>query len=383
MTAVTTTIAGGGGGSSGSSAFFRSPPPPRSKDNPRRRHRASSRFIVIAFVASGAAWLLITLYVVYVLNGLGESVRRGVVEEALDRFDRAVSEEKKILIDAEEMMLKAERMVVAGAAEAAGGILDRLGRFGGSGGGGGGVGGGEKKGAAVSAADDPFDFSALEEYLLANGPEALRRPLAAFIERPLNDTVPDSRTYGEASVKGQVGTPPIAYVPLPRRTGGPSDLLRFEYERFGTCHDVPSRLPAGRIFNDGGRPNINNREPIHGNSAIEEAAYCPVHADPFLPWLHDVFPSSDGSAIVLIAQNMRRCNTGNRFLAEIRDLEPQVVIIQPVRMRRLELGGVQASDLARICGVWRGGVVMETATETGWAHGTAWPRTRIPTRTVL
>ena len=78
-------------------------------------------------------------------------------------------------------------MVVAGAAKAAGGILDILGIFGRGGGGRGhGVGGREKKGAAaaVSATDDTFDFSALEDYLLNNGPEACHRPSPRSLSFP-------------------------------------------------------------------------------------------------------------------------------------------------------------------------------------------------------
>jgi hypothetical protein len=30
-------------------------------------------------------------------------------------------------------------------------------------------------------------------------------------------------------------------------------------------------------------------------------------ADPFLPWIHDVFPTDDGKLIQFVAQNKRRC----------------------------------------------------------------------------
>lgn len=41
----------------------------------------------------------------------------------------------------------------------------------------------------------------------------------------------------------------------------------------------------------------------------------PVDIDPFLPWIHDVFPSADGKNVVFIAQNRRRCFNGQRGLS--------------------------------------------------------------------
>ena len=38
----------------------------------------------------------------------------------------------------------------------------------------------------------------------------------------------------------------------------------------------------------------------------------PVDLDPFLPWIHDVFPSSDGRDVIFVAQNRRRCYNGQR-----------------------------------------------------------------------
>jgi len=39
-----------------------------------------------------------------------------------------------------------------------------------------------------------------------------------------------------------------------------------------------------------------------------------VDLDPFLPWIHDVFPSSDGKNVIFVAQNRRRCYNGQRGL---------------------------------------------------------------------
>ncbi|KAL7517720.1 hypothetical protein ACHAWX_002618 [Stephanocyclus meneghinianus] len=64
--------------------------------------------------------------------------------------------------------------------------------------------------------------------------------------------------------------------------------------------------------------------------------YCPVDADPYLPWIHDVFPSSDGKYVEFIISNKRRCNTDpNVFQPDLINLEPQVALMQPVPVKRI------------------------------------------------
>jgi len=52
--------------------------------------------------------------------------------------------------------------------------------------------------------------------------------------------------------------------------------------------------------------------------------------DPFLPWIHDVFPSTDGKYIHLVAQNRRRCGTGLGLEERMNFWEPQMSLFQPV-----------------------------------------------------
>lgn len=59
--------------------------------------------------------------------------------------------------------------------------------------------------------------------------------------------------------------------------------------------------------------------------------------DPFLPWLHDVFPSHDGKVIQFVAQNKRRCKTGTtdkekRIAAH---MAPQIALFQHVAVKRI------------------------------------------------
>ena len=52
--------------------------------------------------------------------------------------------------------------------------------------------------------------------------------------------------------------------------------------------------------------------------------------DPFLPWIHDYFPSLDGKFIKFVAQNRRRCDTGEEHLETMKFWEPQIALLQPI-----------------------------------------------------
>lgn len=67
--------------------------------------------------------------------------------------------------------------------------------------------------------------------------------------------------------------------------------------------------------------------------------------DPYLPWIHDYFPSEDNTQIQFVAQNKRRCATGEGNEKILQFWEPQVALFQsiPVRVQRAG-GGEQADD---------------------------------------
>jgi hypothetical protein len=52
--------------------------------------------------------------------------------------------------------------------------------------------------------------------------------------------------------------------------------------------------------------------------------------DPFLPWIHDYFPSTDGHYIRFVAQNRRRCDTGEDHQEDMKFWEPQIALFQPI-----------------------------------------------------
>ncbi len=72
-----------------------------------------------------------------------------------------------------------------------------------------------------------FDLSQAEKALERHGHDILFQPLRAYVERPLNDTVPntvDKGNLNEKKPKIEVGRPGKFYIPLPLREGGPDDV---------------------------------------------------------------------------------------------------------------------------------------------------------------
>ncbi len=52
--------------------------------------------------------------------------------------------------------------------------------------------------------------------------------------------------------------------------------------------------------------------------------------DSFLPWIHDLHPSADGSTVKIYAQNRRRCHTGTGNEGMMKELEGQIALFQPI-----------------------------------------------------
>ena len=119
-----------------------------------------------------------------------------------------------------------------------------------------------------------------------------------------------------------------------------AELHVFEYgHKLRSCHDMPAKLPVDRGLGKHKAPNVQNTMTFSSGKLDkwEEAKEgTPVHADPFLPWIHDIFPDSTGSVMHLIAQNKRRCNSGKKHWDDIHELEPQVTIMQPVSVKRID-----------------------------------------------
>jgi hypothetical protein len=102
--------------------------------------------------------------------------------------------------------------------------------------------------------------------------------------------------------------------PLPNRTTAQASKLKMvQYPKLTSCKRFSAQFPIDDFPDD----------------------------DPFLPWIHDVFPTHDGKFIQIVAQNKRRCHTGttdveNKILAH---MQPQAAIFQHVAVKRLKIDG--------------------------------------------
>ncbi len=190
-----------------------------------------------------------------------------------------------------------------------------------------------------------FDKTKAEQAIQAYGRETKQRikPLTAYLERKMDDVIPNTGRIPDYSDRKDDGEPDLYKEPLPLRTkdaAAPDKLHKVKYPKVDSCHDLAAKFPtdAGLLLNDEGDDfrykNSANRET--DPDVMEYAKYCPVDADPYLPWIHDIFPSNDGKVVHFIAQNKRRCNTGRRFKNRLEALLPQVALMQPVSVERID-----------------------------------------------
>lgn len=143
--------------------------------------------------------------------------------------------------------------------------------------------------------------------------------------------------------------------PLQLRTS--SSLETFTYfQNVHSCQDLPNGWPV-----DHPQELDNKFGPIVGDlgtlydKRMEYAKYfCPVDADPFLPWIHDVFPTADGHFVEFIAHNKRRCRQDpSMFREDIDNLEPQVALLQSVPVQRVSKKQIDAAGQTAIPAEWK------------------------------
>lgn len=164
-------------------------------------------------------------------------------------------------------------------------------------------------GSSVSSTStNPYELNAMELEKL--GSIKVRKLITAYTEPHLQDTVSGTGSRGSLNKVKEFGEPPKFIIPLPRRTTRPEDLKIHVYDRAQTCFDLPGKFPVdqGLQFDENGKVifwNVEN-DATPPDFPIQQAKFCPVELDPFLPWIHDVFPTTDGKRIEFIAQNMRR-----------------------------------------------------------------------------
>lgn len=190
-------------------------------------------------------------------------------------------------------------------------------------------------GIRLQLSDFQFDKSKIEQAVEAL-PKRMKT-LTAFVEDALNDEIPGFRNRGDRKNKDDHGTPPKFIEPMPVRMTKPESLRMFEYPKTDSCHELASKLPVDAGLDTEGNPKLlNTQNRRFEYDVYEDAKFCPVDADAFLPWIHDMFPSSDGEFIHFIAQNKRRCNTGGKFGKPLEWLEPQVALFQAIGVKKLQ-----------------------------------------------
>lgn len=131
--------------------------------------------------------------------------------------------------------------------------------------------------------------------------------LTAFMERPVANEIWNIK-------------------PLPNRTTTSDKLHFYEYPEMNSCQLLPSQWPVN--------PHLGLCNAIDGICNPDVPMH-PVDLDPFLPWIHDLFPSNDGTSLVIVAQNRRRCHTGKGNEVLMEKMEPQVALMQPLAVKRI------------------------------------------------
>ena len=112
----------------------------------------------------------------------------------------------------------------------------------------------------------------------------------------------------------------ITVKPLPPRTSTKDDLRKREFPGLNSCSRLPEQWPVDDYPDD----------------------------DPFLPWIHDVFPTHDGKFIQFVAQNKRRCKTGTKpeDYKALKHTEPQITLFQHVPIKRVQVDNNERYRLA-------------------------------------
>lgn len=91
-------------------------------------------------------------------------------------------------------------------------------------------------------------------------------------------------------------------LPLPIRNSSASSLKKVVFPSVKSCSSLMQNFPVDKY-------------------PLEDA---------FLPWIHDYFPTHDGKSIQFVAQNRRRCDTGESHEQTMKFWEPQIALFQPI-----------------------------------------------------
>ncbi|KAL7438420.1 hypothetical protein ACHAXM_006310 [Skeletonema potamos] len=110
-------------------------------------------------------------------------------------------------------------------------------------------------------------------------------------------------------------------LPLPQRNVHKKDLTRLQFPK----------LTYYKQLHNNNNSNICNRIP----TLLPIDEFGTTILDPYLPWIHDLFLSDDGTNVNIIAQNRRRCHKGKAHKSDMDYWEGQVALFQPVAVQRV------------------------------------------------
>lgn len=177
------------------------------------------------------------------------------------------------------------------------------------------------------------------------------------------DTTTDAKTKKPLSPLRQVK--PQALIPLAQNSGGtgvesgagvvreqaaPQHVLHAYLEtpnlQEWDVKPLPIRQKAkAELLTPVAFPNVNSCSRLTEQWPVDES---PSDSDPFLPWIHDVFPTADGEYIQFVAQNKRRCKTGSKETDILEKMQPQVALFQHVPIQRIPaVDGAAATNRTR------------------------------------
>lgn len=152
-------------------------------------------------------------------------------------------------------------------------------------------------------------------------PELLRGASAAGEKQPKYDPPPDGHQQLPPKAPQATNRVLTAYLepidqsawdqkPLPTRTWTSEDLTEIKFPKLQSCSRLTEQFPVDEFPEE----------------------------DPFLPWIHDVFPTHDGKFIQFIAQNKRRCKSGSNAEEKeiLKHMQPQVALFQHVAVKRIK-----------------------------------------------
>lgn len=114
-------------------------------------------------------------------------------------------------------------------------------------------------------------------------------------------------------------------------------------------------------------PKVTNCSSIMQDFPIDEY---PLQ-DPFLPWIHDIVPTLDYTMIQLVAQNRRRCDTGEDEVQTMKFWEPQISLLQrvPVVATQFEQQGPDSETSYRLASSFQEATHNATRFQCRFHHG--------------